>query len=479
MLRKIDDVVLLCSDFQDNEGNPLFEDSLLDPFISDEYPQASCEILEYYGLRKMSYEQLLVMLNDDLSNPASWMKSASSSEDWHSAVAHFFLKCSPISKLKSFELLPLRSGAWVSANSGSVFLPTTGGVPIPPGIDFRILDPAAVANKNRKKLFTQIGVTEPSISRVRESILNEYDFPNRRVSMVDSRAHLHYLYLTHQSKQPLYELKNISFYSKDDDYYKPHMKDFYLPSLHPYGPEVLLGRTDSAPGFRDSIVNPAYLEDKPTPTDSMHPSWERWLYVYANVRERLRIVSDDWESLTKAWYHVAEHHPKKLLGLLQYLWKYEEFRLSIRCSDAVKEEIENTNANMLCRLDLPHSCAIRETFLPLPHLEQQCQRFMEESEHFPFLELEGATSASVEELSTKWMFLHTVFSVGKEDNIEFLLKILYWIRKANTSASSVAQHQRLLDLYVAIEGKHLGAMNKKDEKANIQWVILDYLTKNY
>ncbi|KAK3941989.1 hypothetical protein QBC46DRAFT_257257 [Diplogelasinospora grovesii] len=463
-LRKIDDVVILASDAKDDDLDPLFDDSVLDPFLSKEYPYVSWNALRQYGLRITGYNLLLDMLQADLDSPASRMKSKSTSKDWHSAVAQVFSGLPNRKRLKRLPLLPLRGGQWVSANSGSVYLPTTGGTPIPPGVDIQVLDPAAVANDDRKTLFVQLGATEPSLADVWASILKAYGSSGLRVDMAESRAHLHYLYLTHQPKQGRYEFKNISVYSHDDHVGQPHQEDFYLPSDHPYGPKALLEPTDDAPGLRVAFVHPTYLEDVPSPPTSTHPSWKRWLHDFVGVRERLRLVSRKGDSLSDTWNYVAEHRPRKLLGLLEYLWKHEGSRVSN--NDGLKAEIKNVSANMLCSFELPCRCHLDQTYLPLPHLQRQCLRFMEESEYFPLLELEG--TASAEQFSTKWMFLHATFSVGMDDNTAFLLDILCWIKNTNPSASSISRHQRLLDLCVAIDAKCVGTVDRQAERKRIK-----------
>jgi hypothetical protein len=84
---------------------------------------------------------------------------------------------------------------------------------------------------------------------------------------------------------------------------------------------------------------------------------------------------------------------------------------------------------------------------------------MEGSEPFPFLKLEETMPA--EQLSAKWVFLHTNFSVGMAEDTDFFLDILRWIQRANPDAPSLSRPQRVLDLYLAIDAKYLGAADQK------------------
>jgi hypothetical protein len=93
---------------------------------------------------------------------------------------------------------------------------------------------------------------------------------------------------------------------------------------------------------------------------------------------------------------------------------------------------------------------------------------MEESQFFPFLTLENA--ATEEELSTNWMILHTYLDVGKDDNVEFLLGVAYWIVKAHPEGLPERQCQRFLDLYVSIDAKRQAAADPKSSGELIRLV---------
>ncbi|KAF4446685.1 hypothetical protein F53441_9727 [Fusarium austroafricanum] len=70
---------------------------------------------------------------------------------------------------------------------------------------------------------------------------------------------------------------------------------------------------------------------------------------------------------------------------------------------------------------------------------------------FPFLILgnEDATQS----LSAKWDFLSQHFGVGRNESLDFLLKILHYITECDPDTSSVSQTQRVFELYIAIYAK--------------------------
>ncbi|KAE8133581.1 hypothetical protein BDV38DRAFT_274159 [Aspergillus pseudotamarii] len=407
-LHVINSIVILPDDFMDSDGNPLLDDSSLDPFISSAYPAALQETLEEYGLRMGTFELILKMLKSDLESSTSRVKSDVTSADFHSRISQLLSRIEhedqdEMHNLNELAILPLRNGEWVSANSGPVCLPKTGEIDIPADVGIRILDPAAVANEDRRAFFIRLGAVEPSVNAVRSGILANYSPSYSEICMEDSKAHLHYLYLTHDCDQMEDNFGDIDIYCDDGCMYNPDEEEIYLPSNHPYGPEALLGQTEYSPGM-------------------------------------------------------------ELLGLLEHLWKYQRSELHHN-ADLIMD-IQNTNATRLCNMELPVDCRLDETYLPLPNLHALCQRFMEEDEPFPFLYL--GEGLSDEELYSKWIFLHNDFSVGKDDDIDFLLTVLYWIQSANPDEYTLTSYERLWDLYIAIEAKQLAAEDRVAARDSIK-----------
>ncbi|OQE11913.1 hypothetical protein PENFLA_c069G02111 [Penicillium flavigenum] len=452
-LRKIKDVCILAVEFMDGDGNPLLDDSDIDPFLSSHYTYASRNTLRPYGLQAMHYNLVRLMLNKDLESSASRIQSMFTSEDDHSRIAKLLSKVAKINKswLEPLPLLPLRNGPWVPANSGSVFFPTVNGISVPPGLDLRVLDATAAANECRRSLFVQLGVTDPSVPQVRDSVLScsATLYP----SIYESRAHLRFLYLTHQFSQKKDELRHIFIYSHSDIPLRPYHADCYFPSDHPYGPEALLRATDDLPGFRVCFIHPTYLEEAPAAPHADHPSWNRWLHDNLGLRDKLRLVARDGRRLSLAWDYVASFQPEKLLGLLQHLWSSEGETISK--NDALKQLVRETDAKRLCVTELPEQCQLDQTYLPLPNLLEQSSRFLNPNESLPFLDLGGPLS--VEQLGSKWIFLHTALGVKKDEDVDFLLDILRWLKRGNPLASSVEDYERIFRLYGAINAKYLGA----------------------
>ncbi|KAK3331475.1 hypothetical protein B0H66DRAFT_487633 [Apodospora peruviana] len=471
-LRKISDLLWLTPDSSDRNRDPLLDDPRKDPFLAKKYSRSVVDALKEYGLKNTHFNLWIGLLEADLRSATSRMKSPLTDEDWHSRVARLF--CKPfnenwecMSRIKRLAMLPLRTGRWVSADSGSVYLPTTCGIPIPTEVQMDVLDPVAVANSDRKALFTMLGATEPSVVDVRSSILASYGSSVVHVGLAESRDHLYYLYFTHQSKHNRTELKRLHIYNQDEDWGSPHEEDFYLPSDHPYGPEALLGPEDNyPPGLDVQYVHPTYLDDAPSPPTSTHSSWNKWLRDVVGVRDRLRLISRRGDSLSKTWNYVAKHRPEKLLGLLEYLWKFEGTQVSNNA--ALKKKIKDTDVSEICGRPV----TLGNSWLPLSHLQRQCAYYYIEedaSDLFPFLDI-GEEDSTDEKLITKWMFLHTNFGVGKDDDSTFLIKVLYHM----ILPGSTSHFERLVDLYLAIDAKCQGAVDRPAERQRVKETLENF-----
>lgn len=443
-LKKLNDVVTLSADFMDGDNRPLIDDEKLDPYLSDKYPPTSYGILKQYGLKHNNASLVLKLLQRDLDKPDSRVKTYKC-EKWHSAFARL-LRRVDTSRLKCFAILPLENGSWVSAQACSTLLPTTNGIPVPEGLPMAILDPSAVNNADRKSLYIYLGASEPHVSNVRACILTRYGLFSGLVGLEASRSHLHFLYKSHRPKNTKEELKDIYIYESSGFHFSAYSTDFFLRSNQPYGPQMLLGARNGSPGLYVNYLHPAYLEDVPAVTDTTHPSWERWLHRTLGVRERLRLVSRDGDSLSDTWKFVAKHRPEKLLGLLKYLWTYEGSDVSRR-PDLIAA-IRGTSAQDLCSPRLSSPCTLQQTYLPLTTLRHECRRFLGEAVEFPFLELEGFSSSP--ESSASWMFLHSSFLVGTNQDLTFYLDILTHMKITERKPLPVRRDQQVLDLYATM-----------------------------
>ncbi|KAF5007724.1 hypothetical protein FDECE_5972 [Fusarium decemcellulare] len=415
-LRLISDVSILVGSATDKGGQPVFDDPDQDLYLSPNYPQTVVTILKDHGLKPVSTSTLLNLLETDLRSPNSKMHGQDTTDEWHSVVARMislWFEKIPIfaeRSLKSLPLLPLRQGEWTSTAAGPVYFPMTGDMYIPISLDLRVIDYSAPRNPDRSNLFRYLGVCEAT------------------------------------NDQPT----------------NPRLSDVYLPGTsHAYSAASLLAAEGTAPGFAVEFLFSRMMDDVPAKPNFFHPSWEKWLCDVVGIRERLRLVSRTGDVLSDTFLYVHQHRPEKFLGLFEHLWSHEKSALLEKPS--LRSCIENLAAQHLCGVDFP--IKLRETWLPLKHLQDLVERYMEHPEQFPFLKFEESDLTRV--LGTKWGFLNEYFSVGKDDSLDLLLEILNCIERSCPEPSS-EQTQRVFGLYVAIYAKLAVAKDEPEARRRIR-----------
>ncbi|KAL7921353.1 hypothetical protein ACQKWADRAFT_124514 [Trichoderma austrokoningii] len=471
-LRVITDVFCLTKDATYGDGKPILDDPIRDPFISPKYSGPPMVILMSYGLQTFSVNHFLALMEKDLGSPYPTLQGVMMNEDWHSALANFL--CSwfdsnirKADRLRTLPIIPLRDGKWTSAKMGPVYLPMTKGVVIPENLNMRVIHPAATSNTARQRLFKHLGVSEADVVTVRAAVLRECTTLGLfGVSIVHSKPYLHYLYVTHQPEMSAKtELQQIVVKNDQEISRRPHETDVYLPGkTHPFSPESLLVPNGAAPGFSIDYVHATYMENIPEKPTQDHPSWEKWLFDFVGIRERLRLVNHNGESLSEPVLYVHEHLPEKFLGLLKYLWRSASS--SVKRNEILRRNIKALSARRLCRVS--DDILLGGTWLPFKNLCDHVSLYMEFPEHFPFLKIDNKSSD--DKFSLEWSFLAECFEVGKKENLVFYMDILRYIQKSYPDAAdvSVSQGQKIFDLYSAIYAKLTLSRNQAVDQNTIK-----------
>ena len=461
-LRPITDVFILGSDAQDQKGDPLLDDPIKDIFLSPKYSRTAVDALKGYGLRVNNVSHIIDFFKSDLESDNSNMRGGDMTEHWHSCVARFLSQhVEKYPTIRSLRILPLRDGTWTSCQDGPVYLPSTGGIQIPAILDLRVLKSAALQNPDRRTLFEKLGVSEATANQIRESII-EHFVACESLGSGENLEFLSYLYLTHQTGMHTREHYRDVWVSTNENLWRPQYWVVYLPGTdNPYSPESILTRQGPAPDFSfDFLIDDIYKQG-PTKTNIGHPSWKQWLVDYLGIHERLSLLSPDGDFLSEPVIWVFNHHPKMFVGLLGHLWPFEGSKVIMR--RALVLGIQELSAKDLC--EVRFSPKLKNTWLPYPHLQEPVQRYMEYPDQFPFLKIE---SDDVDlGPGMKWSFLSKHFSVGKDDDIVFLLEILSSIERSCPDEPSISQIQRVLQLYVAIYAKLAVARDQAGVRSRI------------
>lgn len=271
-----------------------------------------------------------------------------------------------------------------------------------------------------------------------------------------SKEHLVFLYRNHQFRTDDEKSKAMHIFSEDGLLRCATEQDCYIPSNSVYGPKLLLGAPDILPGMTVPFVHTCYLEETPEKPSATHPSWVRWLQQSIGAQKNLRLIAKYGRSLSSAWGYLSLYRPQKLLGFLRHVWG-DEGRFVIQ-NESLREALRRTDASQLCDVALPGECRLDEAYLPFPSLIHPCAQFFDNEAVFPFLHLEG--DSTVEQLSSNWLFLHTALGVKKDENLDFLLDILKWLKTSSPDANRIGDFQHIFSLYSAIHSKLICTRNK-------------------
>ncbi|CAH0025380.1 unnamed protein product [Clonostachys rhizophaga] len=466
--RFITEVYQQSSDSSDENGNCLYDDTSTDPYISKMYERNDISILHNYGLRLETMAMILNLVKYDLDSSNSRMKDFSRSQSWHSRAAiplakwaiHPDFKTGAAS-IRTLPLIPLKNGNWTSLSSGQVYLPITHSIPIPLDLGYRLVDPRALVNPDREKLFKHIGVVEAEVSQIQNSIEVRYNTSGQTITLEQSISHLHYLYLTHHDGNKRSKVDNLLIYTEDRRLIDPRRFYVYIANDHPYGPKRLLEPTKTAPGHPVTYLHSSYFENPPANGSSLL-SWEDWLYTFVGIQRRLP-VTNGVDKLSDPFEYIAKHRPDRFIDTLEFLWKNQS--TAVRENKNIKELIQGLWNGDHCEAGAPsHRTLIPDQpWLPDPHLKNIVAKYTHGSSvSFPFLRIDGFETKDVE---GKWAFLHRDFNVVKDDNIGFYLEILFLLSRSEKGTEMVCG---IFEIYQTLEAKITIADNRATALAEVR-----------
>jgi len=289
---------------------------------------------------------------------------------------------------------------------------------IPSALDMRVVDPAAAANASRKRLFDAVGVQRASVSSVQNSVAIKC--ADDDLGLAENVECLHFSYLTQRFGKPnvsaplIYDRRCVVRNGRNVHVYTRTNHPYDAAQLfHPTAPGTAPGY--GAPGLNVPFVNDTYLMDPPSlaaasPIEGQTviiTRWIDWLTTFCNLTTSVSIYDVNRSKLTKVGKYVAQHRPDKFVGLLQKNWA-EGLGSKAQQNDRIIDTI--SQIPVLCQGPGVALRPLKSTHLPFPELVAISNRFMADSEFFPWLKLETsledpAAAAGVE----KWRALSSAF----------------------------------------------------------------------
>ncbi|KAI1758820.1 hypothetical protein GGR53DRAFT_471962 [Hypoxylon sp. FL1150] len=445
-LARISHARRLASSHIDQHNQPLFNDltGRCARYISPDYQEEDLNILQQYGLAWLYHQEFLDRVKMDLSHMSLTSRLRTITDDeWHTRVARqlniSFLEGWPdqIALTRKLKLVPLISGKWVDifrSVNGVYFATSSNGNLIPSDLGYSLVDPAATALRERKRLFTNLGIKHIHDDDIRGAILRKYESkPN--INLEISLCHLSFLHLTHTKDTSLLAYPDIWLYDTSGELHHSRNHTFYFKDTSAYGLWALLGKAKiSSIGPNIHFLHEKYEE----PVGNVNrEEWKQWLgrlgiHTYPRL---IKITGTSLESrLTEECQFVAKHLPSDLLGFLRYS------SLNGGISLASNEGLDELKA-----LEAPcqggSMVPLSETYLPLSTLMKRRDEFLRHGETFPFLDLGDSLGEA-----SQWNFLQEL-GVGTEPDLQFYLKLL-----VNTNEDPV-DPSRIPQLYLRLQSE--------------------------
>jgi hypothetical protein len=187
------------------------------------------------------------------------------------------------------------------------------------------------------------------------------------------------------------------------------------------------------------------------------------MHQHLGIRENLRLVSSDRNSLSAESLDTAETRKSEFLGFLAHLWSYEG-RIVIE-NESLLQKLKRTS--VIC-VNGKYG-QLWDSYLPLKPLLDLHSRFLDD-EDFPFLEI--AELHGEVDVPAHWSFLTSHLSVGKQDTVSFRLQLMRCIKDANLDAGSLVNPSRVIDLYQSIDARTRLSRDPDWARERIRWALI-------
>lgn len=434
-------------DCLDADGEPLLPD-ISQSYLSPKYSPCNVKLLSALGVRDLSISEFCKAVSWDLKAQSSRMKSAETSDDWHTRVAKKLLAIaeSDLSLVQDLACIPLQDGSWKSAHGRRKYFPKCHNVPIPADLNLHLVRKEALVNATRKKLFYALGVKSCSPKTVTPLILPKYNTPN--VDLQSSVSHLRWLFffLPEQERDlderiPVLASDGVPTYQEVIRGTESRVSDLYFETENNYGVKELC-RERQFKGrkiyYEIHFINEAYLDAVDPAARVNDLSWLRWLQTHAGVRRTPRLVkTSDSSKLSALFSWLVSDRPEQILGTLHANWRSYKNQMVPEIVNILRK------AKVLC--EGTKWISLEATWMPTCELLDLCQDF-DLVEEMPLLKLPLDLDPANQE---DWAFLKG-FGVGFEPTTRFFLEMLR-VLKDSEVVDPALLFQDVLKVYRMIE----------------------------
>ena len=353
-----DQLELLSSRAMNRDGEPLF--GRLSEYLSTKYLPQDHEILRIIGVKPYSPQVVFRRLH---SMPDRAIKSKPRS--WHEDLAKFvqhvhgdneaqiWNECLVLIKPKS--LIPLQSGAWVSAldlqRSPVFFSEGVDGGKIPSDINLRLVESDSPITPVQKAFFHLLGVKDCDQSEVARLILQKHadSSPPLRAAAI---SHAEYIYNLPGDTREGLDIHDLWLYDEQEVPAKGH--ELYVHGKKSkYSISVL---------FQDSGLQLRFLSSDYGNTaisGARGRQFLKWLIAQSGLSDCPKIENSG--TLSPEFTFILKHRPDEVLHILKHYWHHYERKVN----QSIRELIADHQVNALVNLSQSGNRSRKLTYLIL------------------------------------------------------------------------------------------------------------------
>ncbi|KAF2475109.1 uncharacterized protein BDR25DRAFT_99983 [Lindgomyces ingoldianus] len=410
-------------------------------FLASQYDAKDLDKLRPLGVVVMDLASFSQELGRYVRDSASDFRNRSSA--WHSRLAQVlaanFYSTLIQKDIHGMRLIPLRDGQWVSGSSGKLYFSgDQQGLAIPDGLQFRVIDPGAEDDDNRAHLFKLLGVTQLSIYKVCDAIIEIQDQVFFLPSARELLSQALFLYSVNYRSD---KLRNICLVAEDGECIRAGKlyADISIRQVTEeeravveYPARFFHERVTGCRSFKflhHSFLHPEAVEDQ--------QQWHRYLLYNLQVAyaPRLALLTGNEPSqfsLHDDFNQIVRGSPATTwLSLIRNNW-----RLYCEWLENDETESEDSRANrnrgrlrdQLAAVEVQdingNLHPLKDTFLPLSNLVNRYHGVV------PFLDISNPDDPI-------WQTTLRPFGVGTADDLQFYLRVLQNAKSRRISAARI------------------------------------------
>jgi hypothetical protein len=421
---------------RDNDGDALLPDCSCDEcfngkYISELYDQElDVPVLKKLGVRDLEPNEFVHNLQVDLKSDIPRMWSKDVTDDWHTNISQVLLTILETNKssrdlidqIKHLPLIPIIGKGPSHSKGVSIYMPTCGGIDIPQGLLSGLVQPAALRNDTRAKLFRTLGVTECDPEQVIGLIsAASRKSGDRTINLEQSVQQVNFLYW-HHDKIPL-RSQAIRVFDIDSEMFDPNPSSnvwtYWATKASKYDLYQIFSSEKRSVELQGHVrfLNPAYWEALRGETKRHDKDPMRWFTHYFRLRSATRLgARSKPKMLSYEIKWLMEYNSGLLLGTI---WRDMSTFLKHSALHAPLSKC------LVPIMDSQLKIPLLESYLPIPNIVEIVSGLGLERDFGFVLEPSGQSDLS------KWKQFH-LLGIEMEEDLNFWIRVL---KKASAKSS--------------------------------------------